>query len=90
MPEIPAPRSPADEAKEWFSPAQLAEWLDIPLATIYDWRKRKRGPHGTRLEGHVRYRRAHIEAWIAAQEVATTAAAIQEIPRQRAPKRRRS
>ncbi|MFW0773555.1 helix-turn-helix domain-containing protein [Paenarthrobacter nitroguajacolicus] len=49
---------------EWLSPAQLAEELQIPLATIYVWRSRHKGPRGHRIGTHVRYSRSDITAWL--------------------------
>lgn len=46
---------------------QVADWLQIPVATLRDWRAR--GAPGTplpaiRVGGHVRYRRADVDAWL--------------------------
>lgn len=49
------------------SPEQLAEYLDIPLATVYRWRARRTGPRGMRVGRHVRYRLADVERWLEAQ-----------------------
>ncbi|MEA2000481.1 MAG: helix-turn-helix domain-containing protein [Actinomycetota bacterium] len=42
----------------------LAEYLDVPVATIYAWRYRRQGPPGFRVGRHLRYRRADVEQWI--------------------------
>lgn len=52
---------------EWLDTAGLAEWLDVPEATVVQWRYKGTGPRGVRLGRHVRYRRADVEAWIAEQ-----------------------
>jgi len=46
------------------SPAALAEYLDVPIATVYRWRSRGDGPPGIRVGRHVRYRRRDVEAWL--------------------------
>ena len=46
---------------------EVADLLGIPVATLYGWRYRGNGPRGYRIGRHVRYRRAVVEAWIAAQ-----------------------
>jgi excisionase family DNA binding protein len=46
------------------SPEQLAEYLDVPKATVYRWRTRGGGPRGIRVGRHVRYRVADVEAWL--------------------------
>ena len=45
----------------------LAEFLSVPVTTLYQWRHRGEGPPGYRIGRHVRYRRAEVEAWLATQ-----------------------
>ncbi len=42
----------------------LAEYLGVPVATIYAWRYHRQGPRGFRVGRHLRYRWADIEEWI--------------------------
>jgi excisionase family DNA binding protein len=42
----------------------LAEYLGVPVATLYAWRYHRQGPPGFRVGRHLRYRWADIEAWI--------------------------
>ncbi len=42
----------------------LAEYLGVPVATLYAWRYRRQGPPGFRVGRHVRFRRSDVEAWI--------------------------
>ncbi len=42
----------------------LAEYLGVPVATLYAWRYRRQGPPGFRVGRHVRYRWADVEEWI--------------------------
>ena len=35
---------------------ELAEYLGVPVATIYAWRYRREGPSGFKVGKHVRYR----------------------------------
>ena len=46
---------------------QLAEFLQVPLATLYQWRHKGTGPKGMKVGKHVRYRRADVEAWLETQ-----------------------
>lgn len=46
------------------SPAELADYLGIPLQTLYQWRHRGEGPPGYRIGRHVRYRSSDIRAWL--------------------------
>ena len=43
---------------------ELAEYLDVPVATLYAWRYHRQGPPGFRVGRHSRYRWADIEEWI--------------------------
>lgn len=49
------------------SPAELAEFLGIPVSTIYQWRYRGQGPRGYRIGKHVRFRWDDIESWLASR-----------------------
>lgn len=49
------------------SPEQLAEYLGVPLATVYRWRTRGGGPRGVKVGRHVRYRDRDVEAWLESQ-----------------------
>ena len=46
---------------------EVAEWLGVPVTTLYQWRTRGKGPAGIRIGRHVRYDRADVEAWLARQ-----------------------
>ena len=46
------------------SAQQLADYLEVPLATIYAWRHRGEGPPGFRAGKHLRFRWADVERWI--------------------------
>lgn len=58
------------------SPAELADYLAIPVQTIYQWRHRGEGPPGYRVGRHVRYRWSDIQRWLDDQ--------IDDIPREHA------
>jgi predicted DNA-binding transcriptional regulator AlpA len=47
---------------EWWSPEDLAEWLGLPVATVYAWNYKSTGPRYIRAGKHVRYRRSDVEA----------------------------
>jgi excisionase family DNA binding protein len=44
----------------------LAAFLGVPVATLYDWRVDGRGPVGIRVGRHVRFTREDVAAWVAA------------------------
>ena len=43
---------------------ELADYLGVPIATLYAWRYRGEGPPGFRVGRHLRYRRNDVEQWI--------------------------
>ena len=49
---------------ELFSPTELADFLGIPVSTLYAWRYTRTGPPGFRVGRHLRYRRTDIERWL--------------------------
>jgi hypothetical protein len=62
MPETPTiPR-------DWMSPQDLADWLHVPVKSVYVWRQTGRGPRGTRVGKHVRYSRRAVADWLAQQD----------------------
>ena len=46
---------------------ELADYLGVPVATLYQWRYRREGPPGFRVGRHLRYRWSEVEAWIERQ-----------------------
>jgi excisionase family DNA binding protein len=49
--------------KLW-STQELADFLGLPIQTIYQWRKRNYGPTGRKMGRHIRYRPSEVERWI--------------------------
>ncbi len=43
---------------------ELADYLGVPVTTLYQWRYRREGPPGFRAGRHLRYRWGEVEAWI--------------------------
>ncbi len=43
---------------------ELADYLGVPVATIYAWRYRGEGPPGFRVGRHLRFRQSDVEQWI--------------------------
>ena len=43
---------------------QVADFLVVPLATLYGWNSRGAAPRRVKVGKHVRYRRADVEAWL--------------------------
>jgi excisionase family DNA binding protein len=45
----------------------LAEYLDVPVATIYDWRVDGKGPCAIRIGRRVKFAICDVKAWIDGQ-----------------------
>jgi excisionase family DNA binding protein len=43
---------------------QVADYLNVPVKTVYRWRLTGTGPRGARVGRYVRYRKADVEAWV--------------------------
>lgn len=51
-------------SSEIMTAEEVAEYLRIPLQTLYQWRYLGRGPKSSKLGRHLRYRRADVDAWV--------------------------
>ncbi|MFC8640706.1 helix-turn-helix transcriptional regulator [[Kitasatospora] papulosa] len=56
-------RSPLMSAEE------LADFLGVPLNTVYIWNHRRQGPRAHKVGRYLRYRWPEVEAWLEAQAV---------------------
>ena len=66
----PAPASPADMVP-LLTPAQVGNYLGVPLGTLANWRYQGRSPAFVRFGRHVRYRATDIAAWVDQQRPGT-------------------
>lgn len=48
-----------------WGPKELADYLGVPVQTIYPWRTKHYGPPGRRIGKHLRFRPADVEQWVA-------------------------
>lgn len=61
--ETPDPsRRPGDRL---LSVEELADYLEVPVKTIYTWRHRDTGPKGFRVGKHLRFRWRDVQSWVA-------------------------
>lgn len=44
--------------------AQVAEYLQVPVQTLYLWRHKGTGPRHVKMGRHLRYRQADLDAWV--------------------------
>lgn len=50
----------------WLTPAEAAEVLSVPAATLAQWRFRGNGPRYSKVGALVRYDRAALDEWLVA------------------------
>lgn len=53
-----------NDSERLLTAQELADYLEIPLATVYAWRYRREGPPGFRVGRHLRFRWGDIQVWI--------------------------
>ncbi|MGH9167369.1 MAG: helix-turn-helix domain-containing protein [Acidimicrobiia bacterium] len=53
-----------DQGDRLLTVKELADYLGVPVATIYAWRYRGEGPPGFRVGRHLRFRQGDVEQWI--------------------------
>ncbi|MGI8867656.1 MAG: helix-turn-helix transcriptional regulator [Mycobacteriales bacterium] len=46
------------------TPEEVADYIGVPLATLYGWNSRGTGPRYFRVGRHCRYRWSDVEAWL--------------------------
>jgi predicted DNA-binding transcriptional regulator AlpA len=55
------------EERLW-TPEEVSAFLgDIPVATLYQWRHKGKGPKSRRVGRHLRYRPADVRVWVEKQ-----------------------
>lgn len=54
---------------------ELADYLGIPLSTIYDWRTRGLGPRAYRFGKRLKFTISDVQVWMDAQREADASAA---------------
>ena len=58
----------ADEPARLWSVTEVATFLGVPAATLYQWRYRGYGPPGRRVSRYLRYDPRDVRAWFASAE----------------------
>jgi excisionase family DNA binding protein len=51
-------------AQEILTAAETAEYLRVPLKTLYAWRHRGSAPQAFRAGRHLRFRRSDLDSWL--------------------------
>ncbi|MGA5066154.1 helix-turn-helix domain-containing protein [Streptomyces exfoliatus] len=47
----------------YLTPVDIAELFEVPLETVYQWRRKRTGPPGFRVGKHIRYDPADVQQW---------------------------
>ena len=47
--------------------AQVSEYLQVPVATLHQWRYKGVGPRAAAVGRHLRWRRADVDHWLEQQ-----------------------
>jgi excisionase family DNA binding protein len=63
---------PRDHPSDWLTSEWIANDLQVPLSTWYQWRSAGKGPKAIKVGKHVRVRRRDYEAWLATLAEATS------------------
>jgi predicted DNA-binding transcriptional regulator AlpA len=48
----------------YLKPEDIAEIFEVPLETVYQWRKKRTGPPAFRIGKHLRYDPADVRAYV--------------------------
>lgn len=65
QPVLPFGQNAEVSSERLLTPQDLADYLDVPLKTVYNWRHHDTGPQGLRVGRHLRFRWCDVQAWVA-------------------------
>lgn len=54
----------AGDPDEWLTSEWIANDLQVPLSTYYQWRAHRKAPQAIKVGKYVRVRRRHYEEWL--------------------------
>lgn len=57
----------ATDRRPLATPEELADYLQVSIRTVYDWRLDKTGPRWCKIGTRLRYRWADIDQWVEQQ-----------------------
>lgn len=56
------------------STEEVSAYLQVPLNTVYQWRRKGVGPRAVRIGRHLRYRWSDVDSWVEQQATRGAAA----------------
>ncbi|MCM2512736.1 helix-turn-helix domain-containing protein [Streptomyces griseoincarnatus] len=77
LPRDPDPRAALRGGlpDRYLTPDDIAEIFEVPLETVYQWRKKRTGPPGFRIGKHLRYDPADVRTYVDQRKHADATAA---------------
>jgi excisionase family DNA binding protein len=54
-------------APRLLSPQEVANFLGIPLGSLYQWRTKGTAPRAVKVGRHIRFRQEDLDAWVERQ-----------------------
>lgn len=69
MARISLPQVTETQRRKLATPDEIAEYLGVPLGTVYQWSSRGGGPRLIKVGRHLRARWSDIEAYLDAQTI---------------------
>jgi len=57
----------SSKAAQMWTTEDVANYLGVPIATLYSWRKRKQGPKAYRIGKHLRFHSRDVNEWLEQQ-----------------------
>ncbi|GAA3271282.1 helix-turn-helix domain-containing protein [Dactylosporangium vinaceum] len=58
------------EVERLWTVEDVARYLDVPVETLYAWRKKRTGPPAGKVGKHLRYDPADVRVWFQRQKAA--------------------
>jgi excisionase family DNA binding protein len=59
-----SPQSPVSGLEPLLSIEALAEYVGVPVVTIYRWRTEGKGPCAVRIGRHIKFALSDVQAWL--------------------------
>ncbi|WP_413115187.1 helix-turn-helix domain-containing protein [Streptomyces sp. CY1] len=74
--QTPDPRTTlrAGLPDRYLTPDDIAELFEVPLETVYQWRKKRVGPPGFRIGKYLRYDPSDVQQYVKGRKADTAAA----------------
>lgn len=69
MPRVALPQVTDQQRRKLATAEEIAEYLGVPIGTVYQWSSRGGGPRLIKVGRHLRARWSDIEAYLDAQTI---------------------